>query len=115
MEQLAPPQLHAHRDKILKRIAVAVPVSLVLLYLAAGAAAAETLTKPKRQFSPENNPAKFGLAYEEVRFLSRGDNMQVAGWYMPFRSSTRAIVLVQDCGACSSLPVSQHRMAGSSR
>lgn len=75
-------------------IAAAIVVVLAVLYLAAGAVAVNVLTMPKRQFDAADNPGQFSLAYEEVRFPSRGGDVQIAGWNIPRAGSTRVVVLV---------------------
>ncbi len=75
-------------------IAAAILVLLVILYLAVGAVAANVLTMPKRQFNAADNPGQFNLAYEEVRFPSRGSDIQIAGWYIPRAGNNRVVVLV---------------------
>jgi pimeloyl-ACP methyl ester carboxylesterase len=89
--------------RVLKWIAIVVPVLLVVAYLAVGAVAAETLTRPKRDFSVQENPATFNLAYQDVRFPSRSGDAQIAGWFIPREESKRAIVLVhgKDCSRTS--------------
>jgi dipeptidyl aminopeptidase/acylaminoacyl peptidase len=79
---------------ILKWIAIVVPILLVIAYLAVGIVIAATGTTPRREFSPDNNPAARNLDYQEVRFPARGGDAQIAGWYIPHAESQRAIILV---------------------
>jgi uncharacterized protein len=89
--------------KILKWVAIIVPTLCVVVYLAVGTIAAETLTTPKRDFSDHENLATLNLAYQDVRFPSRSGDAQIAGWFIPREASKRAIVLVhgKDCSRTS--------------
>ena len=42
----------------------------------------------------EENPAAFGLAYEDISFLSRDDEIELKGWLFPVNASDRVIILV---------------------
>ncbi|MFC1978394.1 alpha/beta hydrolase [Chloroflexota bacterium] len=42
----------------------------------------------------EENPATFGLAYEDVSFLSRDDEIALKGWFFPVYDSYRVVILV---------------------
>lgn len=64
------------------------------IYLGLAAYAAAIFTVAPRTFDPNNNPAKFGLDFHEVRFSSRTPGLELAGWYMPNPGSTRALVMV---------------------
>lgn len=81
------------------RIAFWVLIGLVALFLVAyfgiGTAAAMQLSAPKRTFDPNGvNPSQFNLQYEAVTYPSRGDQTQIAAWYIPTVKNSRAIVLV---------------------
>lgn len=69
-------------------------VVLCVLYLAIGALTALTMTRPKRRFKAEHNPASRNLPYEEVRFPARGGDADIAAWFVPAAGSQRAVVLV---------------------
>ncbi len=79
---------------LFKGIALALPFVVPVTYLAMGAVAANALTVPKRRFDAQNTPARLGLAFDEVRFPSRGGEVQIAGWYIPRAAGDRALVLV---------------------
>ncbi len=79
---------------VLKWSAIGVPILLVVAYLGAGAVAADVLSVPKRQFTAHINPGQFNLAFQEVRFPSRGGDVQIAGWYIPQEASERVVMLV---------------------
>lgn len=67
---------------------------LAMIYLAVGAMTATKMTRPKRRFKPEHSPASRGLPYEEVRFLARGGDADLAGWFVPAAGTQRALILV---------------------
>lgn len=80
-----------------KRIAIALTgilLFLVVFYLGIGAYAASEVTKISEHDQYEDTPATFGLAYQDVRFTARSDEMQIAAWYIPSQESTRAVILV---------------------
>lgn len=58
-------------------------------YLAAG-----ILTMPPRNLDAAQTPARFGLAYEEVRFPSRAPEVELAGWHIAYPGAERAVVLL---------------------
>lgn len=64
------------------------------VYLGVGAVAALTLTKVGDHPQFDDNPGTFGLEFEDVRFRSREDHLQIAGWYIPNASAKRAMILV---------------------
>ena len=80
--------------KFLKWFAISVPILLVVIYIGVSAVVANTLTTPKRDFTAANNPGKFNLAYQDVRFPSRSGDATIAGWFFPNSDSQRAIILV---------------------
>ena len=89
--------------RILKWVMVVIPLLCVSAYLAVGAISAETLTKPRRDFSTGDTPSRFNLAYQDVRFPARGGDAEIAGWFIPRDGSKRALVLVhgKDCSRTS--------------
>jgi alpha-beta hydrolase superfamily lysophospholipase len=74
--------------------AVIVILVAALVYFVVGAVAALTLTKAGDHPQYTDDPATFGLAFEDVRFRSRMDHLQIAGWFIPNRGAERAIILV---------------------
>ena len=92
--QTAPATRAAGRaQRLIMRIAIGVAVLLLAAYLLISTLAANALTVPRRQ--PENRtPAALGLAYDDVRFPSRADGIELAGWYIPDQGSRKAVVLV---------------------
>lgn len=64
------------------------------LYLLIGGVVAARMTRPKRHFKPEHNPASRSLQYEEVRFPARGGDAEIAAWFVPSPGAGRAVVLV---------------------
>ena len=79
--------------RLILRIAIGLAALLLAAYLLISALAANMLTVPRR--APENRtPAALSLAYDDVRFPSREDNLEIAGWYIPRLGSRKAVVLV---------------------
>ncbi len=64
---------------LLQWLAVALPLALPIAYLAVGGIAANALTVPKRQYDAQNTPARLNLWFEDIRFPSRGGEVQLAG------------------------------------
>lgn len=64
------------------------------VYLGVGAVAALTLTQVGENPQFDDNLGTFGLEYEDVRFKSRVDHLQIAGWYVPNAGAKRAVILV---------------------
>lgn len=67
---------------------------LLLLYIAICGFAALTMTKVGDHPQYDHDPGTFNLAFEEVRFPSREDELQIAGWYIPNPGAEQAIILV---------------------
>lgn len=84
----------AQSSRSRRRWPAAVALAVVLIYLAVGALTAAKMTRPKRRFKPEHNPASRNLPYEEVRFAARGGDADLAGWFVPAAGSSRALILV---------------------
>jgi pimeloyl-ACP methyl ester carboxylesterase len=67
---------------------------VALAYLAIGAYAAGIVTEIGDHPQYDDTPATYGLEYQDVRFSARGDEVQIAAWYLPNDVSTRAVILV---------------------
>lgn len=80
--------------KFLKWLAISLPILLVVIYLSVSTITAEMLTTPKRDFSTAKTPVTFNVAYQDVRFLSRSGDAQIAGWFIPSSGNNRAVILV---------------------
>jgi pimeloyl-ACP methyl ester carboxylesterase len=50
------------------------------------------------------------LAYEDVSFTSRNDNVALSGWFIPARNSDRVIVFVHGKDSCRSCEFSNHAL-----
>lgn len=74
-------------------IVVVILVFLGIVYLAIGAYAAGEVTKIGEHEQYTDTPATFGLDYEKVSFTPRGDDFQLAAWYIPNPESSRVIIL----------------------
>jgi pimeloyl-ACP methyl ester carboxylesterase len=73
---------------------VVVLILAAAAYLAVGAAAANALTLPKRDFAAGVTPAQLGLAYEDVRFAARDGAAEISGWYIPAAAQAPVIIMV---------------------
>ena len=80
--------------RILTRMLIGLVALLVVAYLGVGALAANILSTPTRNFTAGDTPTTHGLSYQDVRFLARGGDVELAGWYIPRAGSNRAIVIV---------------------
>ena len=74
--------------------ALIIVILVVLIYFGIGGYAALTLTKVGDHPQYDRDPGTYGLAFENVRFKSRVDGLQIAGWYIPNQSAQRAMILV---------------------
>ncbi len=80
--------------RILIWVTVALGV-LAVIYFAIGAYAASEVVKPKMSVETSGKtPAVVGLEYEDIRFLSREDGLNIAAWYIPAERATSAVILV---------------------
>jgi hypothetical protein len=61
------------------------------------AVAAQRLTKPQRRL-PLFEPAQAG--FENIRFPARGEALNIAAWYIPAQSATRAVIIAHGIGGC---------------
>jgi pimeloyl-ACP methyl ester carboxylesterase len=85
---------------------IAISVFLALIYLGIGAYAAGEVTKVRDHDQYEDTPATYGLEYQDVRFSARGDEVQIAAWYIPNRESARGVILVHGRNACKQSAIS---------
>jgi uncharacterized protein len=74
--------------------AIIIILVAALAYFVVGAVAALTFTKPGDHPQYADDPGTFGLAFEDVRFRSRADQLQIAGWFIPHRGAERVMILV---------------------
>jgi uncharacterized protein len=89
----APARAQRRARRVVARAALTIVVLLLAAYIIISALAANILTVPKRVFGGET-PAAFGLTYQDVRLPARGDQIDIAGWYIPNQASHKAVVLV---------------------
>ena len=73
-------------------VVVAVGYLLVAFLIARGTTAAER--EPH-----EGDPGDFGLAFEEVRFKPRGDDLALEGWYVPGAPDGPVVLFVHGQGS----------------
>jgi fermentation-respiration switch protein FrsA (DUF1100 family) len=68
--------------------------SVLVVYLAVGAIAADKLTKPRRVFTAGHTPAMMQLSYEDIQFQSRDGAATISAWYIPSTDHARVVILV---------------------
>lgn len=73
---------------------LSLPLAAVALYAMICLIAFLVMRRPARHFDATNNPGRFGVSYQEVRFRSRSGDVRVAAWQIPAAGSDRALVLV---------------------
>jgi pimeloyl-ACP methyl ester carboxylesterase len=87
----------SRRGKVINLILwvlIGLGILALLVWLGVGAVAANQLTVPKRLFDAIRNPETYGMAYEDVAFVSRDGSTQLAGWYIPSETNERVILFV---------------------
>ena len=100
-----PPHRARRTRRILTWIAVALVALLLIAYFGVGAYAAATLTKPGQD--PPCAPGE-GIprsAYRDVRFQARGDDTQLAAWYIPHPDSGSAVLIAHGRDASKHLAI----------
>ncbi len=110
----APKARHHRGRRIALWIVVGILLLLVVAYLGIGAYAANSVTLVEED--PEN-PASGppGIAYQDVSFTARGEELGLAGWYLPRDGASKAVVLVHGRDANRRTAMRRHlRRAGRS-
>lgn len=85
---------------------ISIILFLLLVYVAICAYAALTMTKVGDHPQYDQDPGTFGLEFDSVRFQSRVDRLQIAGWYVPNPGAVRAMILVHGRNASKQNAVS---------
>jgi pimeloyl-ACP methyl ester carboxylesterase len=68
---------------------------LTAVYFGIGAYAASEVAKPSLPGEPSGKtPAVVGLEYEDIRFISREDGLNIAAWYIPCEGASSVVMLV---------------------
>ena len=78
-----------------------IPAMVVLLLLIYGAVSyliASGVTKAERK-DQEDDPAAYGLAFEDVEFSPRGGDIRLSGWYIHGRSPGPTLIFVHGIGS----------------
>jgi fermentation-respiration switch protein FrsA (DUF1100 family) len=83
----------SRRRRIIRWVII-VLILLVVLYLGISGYAAGEVTKPKQVWDETTDPGTVGLEYEEVRFLARDDDIEIAAWYIPYEGASNVVILV---------------------
>ena len=79
---------------ILLVILILLGLAALLAMLAYGAWVAHKLTMQERM-PVSGHPFQLGLHWEDVAFHGRGDEVPLAGWYLPTPGDGRCIILIQ--------------------
>lgn len=69
-------------------------IVVALVYFGIGAFVAVTMTKVGEHPQYDQDPGSFGLDFETVTFLARGEELKLAAWFVPHPVSERVIILV---------------------
>ena len=80
--------------KIIRGILIALVVLFLVAYFGIGGVAANTLTLPKRQVLEDRNPAVHNLDYQDLTLKARGEDVDIAAWYIPSEGASKAVVMV---------------------
>ena len=100
----ATPSTSAPQRRFTIRRLVAIIVVLAIAagigYFAVCGYVATQLTKPERH-SQINTPAAFGLEFEDTVVTAR-DGLALAGWFIPYAGSDRAVAVIHGKGQCRS-------------
>lgn len=89
---------------IRRAIRYGIPIILVLLVAIYGFISftiTSGITKYERK-PQEDNPAAYGLQYEDVEFASRGGDVNLSGWYIPGEDEGPVIIFVHGIGSVRS-------------
>jgi len=83
------------KPKVLRWILV-ISMILIVAYLGIGAyiAYSATLIDLDTSCIPTDTPATFDLAYSNVKFKARGDDLTIGGWYIPNEDADKALIIV---------------------
>ena len=85
-----------NKQRILKIAKFAVPALvavLVILYAGVSYLAAAGVTRAERE-EQADHPSDYGIAYEDVKFLSRKGDVTLDGWFLPAESRGPSVILV---------------------
>jgi len=67
---------------------------IVIAYFAIGGYAVSDITKIGEHPAFTKTPGSYGLEYQTVRFSARGDDTEIAAWYIPNSDAERVMILV---------------------
>jgi uncharacterized protein len=90
------PKFHNKAAKFLRITAITV-IILLVIYLALSIFGAIAAMELPRKPLDGSTPASFGLDYEDAVFPSRGDGIELRGWFIP--SSGDSVIIVVHGGA----------------
>ena len=70
-------------------ISVAI-VLIVMAYVGISYLIATGITKAERK-EQEDHPSTYGLSFEEVQFVSRDEDVDLKGWYLPGKDEMHSL------------------------
>jgi uncharacterized protein len=89
-------KINRTKKKTIFRVLTGFAVILVVLVLLVGLISAysdELLIRPVRM-PITSNPGNYGLRYQNVLFLSRGDHIHLSGWFIPALSTSDRTIII---------------------
>ena len=78
-------------------ISVAI-VLIVMAYVGISYLIATGITKAERK-EQEDHPSTYGLSFEEVQFVSRDEDVDLKGWYLPGKDEMPTLIFVHGIGS----------------
>ena len=84
-----------------RRLKWAISVSIVLVviaYVGISYLIATGITKAERK-EQEDHPSTHGLSFEEVEFVSREEDVNLKGWYLPGKDEMPTLIFVHGIGS----------------
>jgi pimeloyl-ACP methyl ester carboxylesterase len=86
------------------------PVLLVLTFPVVASNVGAMLLMRRRPSDPPDLPENYGIAFEEVAFLSRGDKVRIGGWWIPAEGESARGTVVMCHGQNGSMDRDTRRM-----
>lgn len=87
-------QKSSRNRRWLLRAVIILPLLFVITYFAIGGYAVSDITRIGEHAIFTNTPGTYGLEYQTVRFSARGDDTEIAAWYIPNLDANHAMILV---------------------
>ena len=87
------PEKNKLHNKITRWI-IFIILGVLVIYLGIGGYAASTVTQVGDHIQYDKDPGSYGLDYKDVRFSARGDDIEIAAWFIPNKGTDKAVILV---------------------